>query len=545
MRSLIRLLFEERPFWGTATIFLLGTAVFSLGALFIAPSEVFYTDAAIEMLKTGDYLTPYFNNHLRFQKPILTYWWTAAGFHLFGVSFWSARLPFLVGGLGLLYLTYQTSLLIWTKEKKLAALAALILSVHPLLILSASRSMPDMPLVFYTSLGLYGAIGMIKSVRPPLLFTYIFYVGFALSVATKGVPGLILCVLTFLYLLVNPWQRVRWQILLSPVPLLLGLLIAFGWYAYVYVRHEEAFLLQFFKDQVGGRVVKDPYRLWTNSGRFLLTLCYALPFLALVGWRFALWKGWWERQGATAKSFVGIGVLWFLFFAITAPFFLVFYDRYIFSMIPLQSLVFASLIYTIPQLSVDKIAYRLVAFIYAITFLSFLFAFYIFINYWIVLFVLLVNLLFILFFVFLKAYPHWRIGVLLLGVYLNVGGMIAPIVHPEAEKEAAQVLLTDYAEELATHRLIFVEWERATAKFNLATYGKLRFERIEDWRKIDAISEPKLLLLPEDRLYLLDSLSGNYTTKQVAIRYKALQSHAWLWDRIALPDYKLFVAREE
>ena len=40
--------------------------------------EAFYAEAAREMVESGDWLTPYYNYELRFQKPILYYWLAAA-----------------------------------------------------------------------------------------------------------------------------------------------------------------------------------------------------------------------------------------------------------------------------------------------------------------------------------------------------------------------------------------------------------------------------------------------------------------------------------
>lgn len=49
--------------------------------------ERFYTDAAVRMAISGDYLTPtYPDGSLRFKKPILPYWAVLAGFKLFGFN---------------------------------------------------------------------------------------------------------------------------------------------------------------------------------------------------------------------------------------------------------------------------------------------------------------------------------------------------------------------------------------------------------------------------------------------------------------------------
>ena len=68
------------------------------------PDEIYYRDAAVKMLQTGDYLTTYLGSgELRFKKPILTYWAVLAGFKLFGVHAFGSRIFFLLAGACLLY----------------------------------------------------------------------------------------------------------------------------------------------------------------------------------------------------------------------------------------------------------------------------------------------------------------------------------------------------------------------------------------------------------------------------------------------------------
>ena len=70
--------------------------------------ERYYTDAAITMVQSGDYLTPrYADGTERFKKPLLTYWILCASYKLFGISVFSSRLPFLLAGCGVLWLTWR------------------------------------------------------------------------------------------------------------------------------------------------------------------------------------------------------------------------------------------------------------------------------------------------------------------------------------------------------------------------------------------------------------------------------------------------------
>ena len=62
------------------------------------PDERHYTDAAVAMVQSGDYLTPRTaDGGLRLKKPILTYWLVATSYRVLGISPLTSRLPFPLG----------------------------------------------------------------------------------------------------------------------------------------------------------------------------------------------------------------------------------------------------------------------------------------------------------------------------------------------------------------------------------------------------------------------------------------------------------------
>ncbi|MBE9014518.1 glycosyltransferase, partial [Pseudanabaenaceae cyanobacterium LEGE 13415] len=56
-------------------------------------TEPLFVEAARQMTVTGNWITPYFNQMTRFDKPPLVYWLMAIGFKTIGVDEWAARLP--------------------------------------------------------------------------------------------------------------------------------------------------------------------------------------------------------------------------------------------------------------------------------------------------------------------------------------------------------------------------------------------------------------------------------------------------------------------
>lgn len=56
-------------------------------------TEPLFAEAARQMIETGDWITPYFNQATRFDKPPLIYWLIAFAYKLIGVNEWAVRLP--------------------------------------------------------------------------------------------------------------------------------------------------------------------------------------------------------------------------------------------------------------------------------------------------------------------------------------------------------------------------------------------------------------------------------------------------------------------
>lgn len=99
---------KKRPglLWGLSIgwLLLLGWIVFfwRLGSIgLIDETEPLFVEAARQMTVTGDWITPYFNEVTRFDKPPLIYWLMAIAFKAFGVNEWAARLPSALAGLTL------------------------------------------------------------------------------------------------------------------------------------------------------------------------------------------------------------------------------------------------------------------------------------------------------------------------------------------------------------------------------------------------------------------------------------------------------------
>jgi 4-amino-4-deoxy-L-arabinose transferase-like glycosyltransferase len=71
-------------------------------------TEPLFAEAARQMWKTGDWITPYFNGNTRFDKPPLIYWLMAAAYQVIGANEWAVRLPSALAATGLAVFVFLT-----------------------------------------------------------------------------------------------------------------------------------------------------------------------------------------------------------------------------------------------------------------------------------------------------------------------------------------------------------------------------------------------------------------------------------------------------
>ena len=160
--------------------------------------ETFYTDAAVGMIKSGDYLAPtYEDGTLRFRKPILAYWAVVAGYKAFGFNFFGSRFPFLVAGTATIWLSFELCLLLARRADQ-ALVATAIIASNLTVQHTSIRSTPDMLLCALVLTSLLGFAGLVfEGLR--IKWYLLAYFGAALAVATKGLAGLLPVVYAFLY----------------------------------------------------------------------------------------------------------------------------------------------------------------------------------------------------------------------------------------------------------------------------------------------------------------------------------------------------------
>ena len=227
--------------------------------------EHFYTDAAIYMLQHSDYLTPHYaDGTLRTKKPIGTYWLLMASYAIFGVSFFSARLPFLLAGAATIWVTYKFSRKLFN-DRGTALLAAAILASNLQFIMLSLRATPDILQTLFMLISVYGFASLVFHGDDRLRHYLFTYLGAALAIQTKGLLGGVLIVFMAIFLIIAKEKTsmlkhlIHWPVIIAAVGL------ALSWYLYVYFQHGGDALWRFYNDQVASKIDRSAYFILLNA----------------------------------------------------------------------------------------------------------------------------------------------------------------------------------------------------------------------------------------------------------------------------------------
>jgi len=218
-------------------------------------TDAYYTEAAREMLKRGDFITPYLNYAPYYFKPILTYWLIIASYVTLGVNEFAARLPSALSCIG-------TSLALFslTKEfigRRAALMAALALVSMPMVAVVGHVSITDTPLVLLITVANLLMLGaLVRNTNKGLIPAYICLGLATLCKGPLAVAFVGLCIGGFLIATSKSAGQFKDRVLsLRPfMGTAILLLVALPWFVAVHVASSGAFTQFFFVQQNFGRL---------------------------------------------------------------------------------------------------------------------------------------------------------------------------------------------------------------------------------------------------------------------------------------------------
>ena len=328
---LIKRLSTPRSQWIASLLWL---AIVSIIALFwrlgstglVDETEPLFAEAARQMLQTGDWITPYFNEATRFDKPPLIYWLMAIAYRIGGVNAWSARLPSALAAVGLTLMGFYTLLHFGVPglgttaresppQEQLSAppsqrhwatalVGATAVAFNLQTVVWGRTGVSDMLLSGCMGSALFAFfLGYAQPERPRRQrgWYVAFYVLIALAILAKGPIGIVLpgiIVLGFLLYLGN-WRALQELRPLLGIALVLGLTLP--WYALVIRANGQAYIDSFF----GYHNVQRFTQVVNNHAApgyfyFLVVAIGFIPwsmYLPWGLWRLRLWQvGDWRRR---------------------------------------------------------------------------------------------------------------------------------------------------------------------------------------------------------------------------------------------------------
>ncbi|MCP4348116.1 MAG: glycosyltransferase family 39 protein [Desulfobacterales bacterium] len=224
------------------------------------PWEPKYPQTVREMMERGDYITPYYQDQIRWTKPILIYWAMIPPVLIFGNNEFSARLPSVLAALFGVWAVYYC--LLNLRGRRAAIIGGFILATIPEYFFMARQAMPDMLMTAFLSSGMcFFALGRFQEKHRKKHF-YLFYASLAMAVLAKGpVAGAIatFSILIFWSVEIDSRSFFNRNILnefgktlkfYQVVPgIIIFLLIAGPWYIAIYSKHHTGFVENFVMDQ--------------------------------------------------------------------------------------------------------------------------------------------------------------------------------------------------------------------------------------------------------------------------------------------------------
>lgn len=243
------------------------------------PDERHYAYGGARMVETGDWLIPRTpQGEVRLKKPVIPYWFSAAGFEILGIGVPGFRLFWVLAACGILLLTYAIARALGATPGA-AILAELMIAANPVFMRAATNSIPDIPLTLFVTAAALGFVRILAAHSQPARvgWAWLGWIGMALAVLTKGLLPVVLSATLIAY--VALFDRAKLGAILRPLPILAAAVLVAAWYVYAAAAYPDAFAAQFFGDQISGNATKGAFRVLAAFPGYLLTGVFSF-----LGW---------------------------------------------------------------------------------------------------------------------------------------------------------------------------------------------------------------------------------------------------------------------
>ncbi len=279
-----------------------------------------YTNIAMRMLQSGDFIVPAFNDDVpHFAKPPLTYWSIAGGVSLLGWNEWGARLPNALAFVGTILVIYAMARRIVPDR---AWLPPLIYATCIVPFCAANVITTDTLLTLWEAIAVLGFIewwhrredsGMSR-----LPLNLLMWSGFGLAFLTKGPPGLLPLIAIMVFVGIKDGLKAIIR-LFSFSGILVFVIVGFWWYVLVAITH-PGIMKYFIRDEFVNRIAtgmhhRNPewYKPFVIYIPVLIigTVPWTLPLIrAIRSFQFTLVSRSWWKDKLEHNQWPAFLVLW-------------------------------------------------------------------------------------------------------------------------------------------------------------------------------------------------------------------------------------------
>jgi 4-amino-4-deoxy-L-arabinose transferase-like glycosyltransferase len=202
------------------------------------PDEPRFAEATRQMLARGDYITPWFNDQPRFEKPPLLYWLQLPFFVLLGDTETAARMPSVLAGLAAALAIF--AMLRESVSVRAGLLGAAVLATSFRFVLYARQGLTDVPVTAAITVALW-AMSRAVTREQGRASAYLAWVCVGAAILLKGPVGLFAPLIWTAWALWSAGRQGFWRTRPIVGPLIAAL-VALPWYAAMIALHGRRFV---------------------------------------------------------------------------------------------------------------------------------------------------------------------------------------------------------------------------------------------------------------------------------------------------------------
>ncbi len=214
-------------------------------------NEAFYVETPRQMVMSGDYVNPNFNDAGRFNKPVLSYWIVAGLYQVFGISVTVERIGIAFGALGIVLAAVLIGRA--TGGPAVGWLAGLAIITAPRFVFWSRRIFIDIYITLFMALTLAFFVLAERHPHHRRRFLLLTYAAMGFGVLTKGPVALVLPAAVLIAWLVSERRLADLKHLMLVPGALIVLAIVAPWYLILYFEHGWEHIVSFFVGENIGR----------------------------------------------------------------------------------------------------------------------------------------------------------------------------------------------------------------------------------------------------------------------------------------------------